>query len=204
MSVKTKESGKFQWFLFVILIPLVFAIIVTAVLFQLLDVNAAAPLQNAASKIPVVKELITAKEPAGKSAASNQEDGTQELKKTIEDQKQQLSILESDLKASQEEVNRLNQKIRSMENLEQKSKDESSNSNEANEKREIDKLVAIYESMSGGKAAKILAELNDEEALTLLTKLSNRKLTDILSQMTPEDAARFTTMLSENTEKGGG
>lgn len=196
MSAKKKESGKFQWFLFVILIPLVFAVVLSIVLLQLLNVDLSAPLQNTASKLPVVKELITDKKPADKSAAPKDDEEKQKLKKTIEDQTKQLSILESDLKTSQDEIDRLNQKIRSMENLDQKNDNEPSD--EANESSEEDKLVTIYESMTGSKAAKILAELNDEEALNILKKMSNKKLTEILSQMKPEDAARFTTKLSEN------
>lgn len=204
MSAKTKESGKFQWFLFVFLIPVLFAIALSFVILNLLNVDVGQQLKNVAGNLPVIKDLAAdnaaEESKADESITAKHEEETQKLNQTIEEKNNQLTILESDLKTSREEIDRLNQKIRSMENLEQENNgDTGENGNDQKEK-----VVPVYESMTGSKAAKILAELDEEDAMNILTQLSSRKLTEVLSQMTPEEAARYTSKLADNEAKGGG
>ncbi|MCY8391464.1 MotE family protein [Bacillus haynesii] len=190
-----KKAGKFQTFLFVIVIPLIFLIVVAFVGMWLLGVN----FQDAASKIPVVKELVKSGEDQEiDHAAKQQENKAEKLQKTIDEQKSEIETLTSDLKTSDQEIKRLKQKISS---LEKTAKDEKEQDEKNAEGQGDGKVVKIYESMQSNKAAKILSELKEEEAINILDSLSKKKVTEILSKMSPDKAAVFTEKLVKNEAK---
>ena len=190
-----KKAGKFQTFLFVIVIPLIFLIVVAFVGMWLLGVN----FQDAASKIPVVKELVKNGEDQDiDHATKQQENKAEKLQKTIDEQKSEIETLTSDLKTSDQEIKRLKQKISS---LEKTAKDEKEQDEKNAEGQGDGKVVKIYESMQSNKAAKILSELKEEEAINILDSLSKKKVTEILSKMSPDKAAVFTEKLVKNEAK---
>ncbi len=73
------------------------------------------PIQDAAAKTPVLKELVPETENKKDTASSKDSSNTAALEKTIKDQKSEISILNKDLETSKSEIDRLNQKIRSLE-----------------------------------------------------------------------------------------
>ncbi|ATO29154.1 MULTISPECIES: MotE family protein [Bacillus] len=199
MSDKQKESGKFRSILFIVIFPLIFLIIAGAVVLWAAGVDMIKPIQEAAAKTPILKELVPETENSKETAAKQEESKTAALEKTIKDQKSEISILNKDLDTSKAEIDRLNQKIRSLEKTaESQSKDEKKTSTAAS--AESDKVISIYKSMDSGKAAKIIAQLKEQEALKILNGLSKKQLADILTKMTPEQAANYTEKIAAGKE----
>ncbi|MCC9087106.1 MotE family protein [Bacillus pumilus] len=227
---KAKESsgGKFQWILFIVIIPLIVLVIVTGTILYIAGFDLKKPLQN----IPVISSLVGSDDSSKTSSSHNDQRDEElgKLKNTIKEQKNELEIAQKDLKTSDEEIKRLNQKINSLEkttenDAENTSANDSSSNNSssnntsgnntagttsdgaaASNQKTKGKITSIYESMDAGKSAKILSELSDKEALKILEELSKNKLTDILAKLTPQKAATFTKELAkkEESENGGG
>lgn len=122
---KTKESsgGKFQWILFIVIIPLIVLVLVAGTILSMAGFDLKKPLQN----IPGVSSLVGSDDTSKTSSSHNNQSDAElkELKKTIKEQKNELEIAQKDLKTSDEEIKRLNQKISSL---------EKTSENDANEK----------------------------------------------------------------------
>lgn len=58
MSGKKKESGKFRSVLLIIILPLMFLLIAGGIVLWAAGINVIKPIQDAAAKTPVLKELV--------------------------------------------------------------------------------------------------------------------------------------------------
>ncbi|MEC5229851.1 MotE family protein [Bacillus inaquosorum] len=204
MSGKKKESGKFRSVLLIIILPLMFLLIAGGIVLWAAGVNVLKPIQEAAAKTPVLKELVPETENKKDTASNKDSSNTAALEKTIKDQKSEISILNKDLETSKSEIDRLNQKIRSLEKTAEDQKKSSEDNPEetsgSNSSSKDDKVISVYKSMDIGKAAKIIAQLNEQEALKILNGLSKKQLADILAKMTPEQAATYTEKIAASQE----
>ncbi len=64
-------------------------------------------------------------------------------------------------------------------------------------KTEFKEIVNTFEQMSAKSAAPVITKMSDAEAIQILTNLKPDKLAAIFEKMTPEDAAKYTTMITE-------
>ena len=90
---KTKESsggGKFQWILFIVIIPLVVLVIVTGTILYMAGYDLKKPLQN----IPGISSLVGSDDTSKTSSSNNDQRDTElkALKKTIKEQENELEI----------------------------------------------------------------------------------------------------------------
>ncbi|TYS25471.1 MotE family protein [Bacillus subtilis] len=204
MSGKKKESGKFRSVLLIIILPLMFLLIAGGIVLWAAGVNVLKPIQEAAAKTPVLKELVPETENKKDTASNKDSSNTAALEKTIKDQKSEISILNKDLETSKSEIDRLNQKIRSLEKTAEDQKKSSEDNPEetsgSNSSSKDDKVISVYKSMDSGKAAKIIAQLKEQEALKILNGLSKKQLADILAKMTPVQAATYTEKIAASQE----
>ncbi|PRP54847.1 hypothetical protein C7B71_10625 [Bacillus halotolerans] len=203
MSGKKKESGKFRSVLLIIILPLIFLLIAGGIVLWAAGVNVLKPIQEAAAKTPVLKELVPETEDKKDTSSAKNNSNTAALEKTIKDQKSEISILNKDLDTSKSEIDRLNQKIRSLEKTAEDQKKTSKDNTEgssSSDKASDDKVISVYKSMDSGKAAKIIAQLKEKEALKILNGLSKKQLAEILAKMTPEQAATYTEKIAASQE----
>lgn len=199
MSGKKKESGKFRSVLLIIILPLIFLLIAGGIVLWAAGVNVLKPIQEAAAKTPVLKELVPETEDKKDTlSTAKNNSNTAALEKTIKDQKSEISILNKDLDTSKSEIDRLNQKIRSLEKTAEDQKKTPKNNTE--DSSSSDKVISVYKSMDSGKAAKIIAQLKEKEALKILNGLSKKQLAEILAKMTPEQAATYTEKIAASQE----
>lgn len=64
-------------------------------------------------------------------------------------------------------------------------------------KKEFKEIIATYEKLSAKNAAPILLAMNEADALKILASLKPDTVAAILEKMEPEQAAKFTTLLSK-------
>lgn len=64
-------------------------------------------------------------------------------------------------------------------------------------KKEFKEIIATYEKLSAKNAAPILLAMNEAEAVKILASLKPDTVAAILEKMEPEQAAKFTTLLSK-------
>ncbi|WP_169908378.1 MotE family protein [Metabacillus halosaccharovorans] len=198
METKKQEYSKLQWFFFVIFIPVVFTLTLVLIILSVAGFDVIGKAKSTITSIPVVENLVNKeKENPDELVIAEKEQETQEenkkLEKTIEEQATMISALESDVGAKEKEAQKLTQEISSLE----KQIEEIAKAEEESQSRDIGKL---YDNMSSKKAAEIIPNLTQDDALLILSSLDDKQVADILAKMSVEDAVKFTNLLSSNSE----
>ncbi|MDQ0253711.1 flagellar motility protein MotE (MotC chaperone) [Evansella vedderi] len=183
---KEKSENKWQWFLMVILIPAVFAVILAVVLLYYMGFNVGERIEQSASFLPFVE---------------SQEDEENEN----EILREQLIQLEDELTSYQSIISELeyenNQKDQQLAALEEQLSIANENVREADEQPEevrtdLSDIVRTLEGMSASRAANIFSEMEQEEAVIYLRLMKVDNRSQILSRMDPALAAQLVSLLS--------
>ncbi|MBF4499943.1 hypothetical protein IRY55_01105 [Savagea sp. SN6] len=98
---------------------------------------------------------------------------------------QQLQMLKEENELLVIEQERLTDEIAKVQNRAEESK------------KEFKEIIATYEKLSAKNAAPILLAMNEADALKILASLKPDTVAAILEKMEPEQAAKFTTLLSK-------
>lgn len=117
-------------------------------------------------------------------------------RKALEQKEKELATREALLSAAEQELDRKFQElavIRSdIENLLERQSEQ--------EKERIKSLVSIYEGMKAQQAARIFDTLDLDILVTVLSQMTERKVSPILAAMNPERARTVTIMLAEQKQ----
>jgi flagellar motility protein MotE (MotC chaperone) len=157
------------------------------------------------------KSSADSKEPASEATAapewrdaSDEEVSTQTTKMEVlkdlsarreglDKKEQELQTREALLRAAEQEIDRKYQELSGLrsqlENLLDKQSEE--------EKSRITSLVKVYEGMKPKEAARIFDTLDIPVLMSVMSKMSERKLSPIMASMNPERAKTMTIMLAE-------
>lgn len=190
-----QKSNKIQWFLFVIIIPLIFSILVIAIVLSLTG-------GNVFEKVKDISNTVSTQ-----IFHNNDKQKT----KTTEQYKKEIVDLEAEVKNKEEEIKSLEgvvdsrdqtiQQAEAEKQQLQKQLDELQNAQNTTQgtgqgtTTSSSELVKTYETMSPKKSAPIFAQMSDADAVGILTNLKAETVAKVLEQMTPADAARLTKLL---------
>ncbi|WP_027408687.1 MotE family protein [Anoxybacteroides tepidamans] len=192
---KEGKTGKFQWFLFVILIPLLFTIALTLVVATIAGVNVFDIAAKYGSNLPFVSELVGGKP---KSTEQILKENMLEQKATLEEKTAQIKKLETEMKNKQNEIDTLKQEIERLNaELEAKQQEAASSSNQ---KITMQDIAKMYGTMAPKNAAAIIPKMSDQEAVNILAAVGSDKAAAILEKMTPAEAAKYTALLSREAQ----
>jgi len=117
----------------------------------------------------------------------------------IEQKEKELDQREALLKAGTEEVNKKVEELTAIRTEIQSLLKKQTSEQDAN----TDKLVKIYEGMKPKDAANIFNQLDMDVLLTVVTKMSERKVSPIVALMDPQKARSLTLFLSEQNKLPG-
>ncbi|WP_442599500.1 MotE family protein [Neobacillus sp. D3-1R] len=194
-SLEQNENkyNRFQWFLIVVLIPLLFAITVTIIVMTVAGKNVFETVKDVGQKVPFVSKYIS-----GENAKSIEklESNIVSLEASIQDGKAKIDKLESQLESKDQEIDRSKLEKEQL----QAQIDELMAIQEEN-KRAFKEIVQTYETISPKKAAPILVSMTEEEALKILTNVKADTLAKIMENMSAEDAAKYTELLTTESSK---
>ncbi|WP_175988989.1 MotE family protein [Bacillus sp. Marseille-Q1617] len=181
---ETKSNSRFQWIVFVVFIPLLFAITIALVVMTVAGIN----VFEKAQSVPFVSKILP---------SENEQDQEQlksrivSLQASIEDKEAKISQLQNELGGQEKENEKLHATIE-----QQKLELEELRQIGEENKRAFKEVVSTFESMSAKSAAPVLLKMDDQEAIKILSSIKPDDLADILEKMPPEDAARYTGLLS--------
>lgn len=200
MESEKQDYGKFQWFFFVILIPIIFTVTLVVIILSVAGFDVFGKSKAVLAEIPVIEKLfkdekqdtINDREIVAQETAT-QKEAKKQREQTIEEQATMIGALEKDVSMKEKEILTLNQEIKSLETQIEEIK-------EADLEKNSKDIAKLYDNMSSKKAAEIIPNLNEEDAILILTSLDDRHLADILSKMAVDDAVKYTNLLSSNTE----
>lgn len=190
VAKKNKSSGNFLTIMLFVLIPLLAVSAVFLIIAKFTDVNVFDKMKEMTSKLPFVESEVKRDEDIG-SDNIILEERVVNLQAEIQEKEAQLFKLQQELDISAEEKQELLQKQEELLyeiELLQLEKDDT--------KRKFTEIVSTFEKMSAKSAAPVLAKMNDTEAVRILTSLKPDTLAAILEKMSPEDAARYTSIMS--------
>src|SRR5690606_37345780 len=191
METSEKEYSKFQWFLFVVLIPTIFTLIVVFVLLSVAGFNPLGAMKEFAIKVPGISSIFNDEEKEVQKL-EEAEGSVEELEDEILSKETKITELEKALETKSGEIQTLENEIRNLSDELIKLQDE-----RLAKSKSLDELTKMYEMMSPKNAAKIIPNLKEEEATEILTSIDTKKLAAIFEKMAPEDAAKFTQLITQ-------
>lgn len=191
METSEKEYSKFQWFLFVVLIPTIFTLIVVFVLLSVAGLNPLGAMKEFAIKVPGISSIFNDEEKEVQKL-EEAEGSVEELEAEILAKETKITELEKALETKSGEIQTLENEIRNLSDELIKLQDE-----RLAKSKSLDELTKMYEMMSPKNAAKIIPNLKEEEATEILTSIDTKKLAAIFEKMAPEDAAKFTQLITQ-------
>ncbi|MDZ5711722.1 MotE family protein [Jeotgalibacillus haloalkalitolerans] len=187
---EVKSPGKIQVFFLLIFVPVLFLIFVALIVLTILDYNIVEKAEEAGITIPFFGE-----EEEAADTPVNPEERIVSLQAQIEEKDMYIGQLEQEMVSLEDENDQL---IGDQERL-QADIERLQNERDA-AGREFAEVVSVYEDMKGKEAAPIIMDLNDEDAIRLLSNLSAEMVSEIFASMPPAEAARYTELISTRTQ----
>ncbi|KQL19117.1 MotE family protein [Cytobacillus solani] len=192
-ELESKKTSRFQSFIFVVLIPLLFTITVALIVMTILGYNVFELTKEYGQKIPFISSAISDDD---SDSAKDIETKMIELEAEIKDREAKITKLETELESKDQEISRAE-----LEKEQLEAEIEELTAMKEENKRAFKDIVKTYETISAKKAAPILSQMSETEALEILTNLKSDKLAEIMEKMEPEDAARYTELLTADIEE---
>jgi flagellar motility protein MotE (MotC chaperone) len=194
LEEKQKNKGKsFLWFLYVVFIPLLFAITVALIIFSVAGVNVMSVAKDFGQKIPIVGSLVH-KEHSNTSKTSDK--NIIDLQGQIKDREAEISQLQTQIENKNEDVQRAQ-----LENSRLQKEMDDMAASQADSKLALKDIIKTYETMSAKKAAPIITQMNEKDALKILSSLKADTLAAIMENMNSKDAAKYTQLLTDGANK---
>ncbi|MEH7234771.1 MotE family protein [Bacillus sp. JJ1562] len=191
MEPNEKEYSKIQWFLFVVLIPSFFTLIVIFVLLSVAGFNPLGAVKDFSSKVPVISTLFN-EESNDSQIQKEDEISVSDLEAEIQVKESKITQLESELETKNGEIQSLEFEIDNLSDEIVKLQEE-----RLAKSKSLNDLTKMYEQMSPKNAAKIIPNLEDNAAREILSSINTEKLAAIFEKMSPEDAAKFTELITQ-------
>ncbi|MEK3871308.1 MULTISPECIES: MotE family protein [Paenibacillus] len=198
-----ESGGGFSRFLF-FMTPILFTVVLFAVLLYLFNTNFRNTLLDIGNKVPFINNFVPDPEltdeekaavPADEKKQQESTDATvKELKEQVARQQAQLQAANQQAAEQQDKVKQLEQELAA---AEQKSAEEQQAAETEAYQKEVKKLAQLYAEMSPSKAAAIFGNLTTDETLQMLNAMSNESKVAILEKMDPQKAAAISIKLKD-------
>ncbi len=188
------KSNPIQWFLLVVLIPVLFAVTVALIVSTVAGVNVFEAAKEFGEKVPVFSNIFSKD---SEDDIDQLEKDRIELEGQIKNREAKIDQLQSKLENQDKEMERAQlEKERLLQEIDELS------AIQEDSKRAFKDIVRTYETLSAKKAAPIISQMNEVEALRILTTIKPEALASLLEEMEPAKAAQFTELLTNESHTG--
>lgn len=192
-EVEEKSFSKLQWFFMVVVIPSIFALAVALIVATVAGVNIVDKAKEFSEKIPILSSSEGEEGKKAEEAASQQ---LSKLRAELKEKEASITDLQAKIDTKDEEIKKLELERKQLEK-----EIDSLTAVQTENQSEFKDIVKTYETMSAKKAAPIITQMNDKEALEILTQLKSDTLAAIMEQMNAAEAAKYTSLLTKNSDK---
>lgn len=193
-SVEEKENqdgNKFQWFLYVIAIPTLFAIVIALVALSILGINIFDTAKDIGGKVPFISQFVKEEKPL---SIKEFEKDIISLEAEIKDREAKMEQLQSKVDSKDTQLKRME-----LEKAQLQAQIEELTAIQEENKRAFREIVKTYETMSAKSAAPIISKMETEEAVKILTNIKPESLAAIMEKLPAEEAAKYTEILTNET-----
>ncbi|MEK3886974.1 MotE family protein [Bacillus sp. FSL K6-3431] len=187
-----KRTGFLQKLIFWFFIPLLFAVFLGLLIASFKGVNIFEKAKEISGKLPFITDIKDGKENANNV---EYEDKIISLDAEIQDRDAKINQLQGQLENKDVEKEQI---LAEQERLEQTI--EELRQIQTENKRAFKEIVSTFEAMTPKKAAPIILEMKEDEAVKILSNLNTKSLAKVLEQMPPKNAAIFSGLLSAKTK----
>jgi flagellar motility protein MotE (MotC chaperone) len=174
---EVKQPGRLQWIVFIFIIPLLFAGILSGVVLQILGVPVIGKLQ--AWIMPPKQAKQQAHVPTTQDQLNQQIQLVNQLKGQNEDLKAQLESKNQEIETLKQQNQQIQDQLNAM------TKAAQSYENQAK----------MFSNMKPDQAAKVMEALPTQDALEILAHMNQPAEAAILEKMNPQTAAQFVSKL---------
>lgn len=193
--------GKLERFIYIILLPILFATILIGVLFTLFDYDVKNVVYNIGRKIPIINNIVPEEiipstdtgNPANESIQLDQQ--IKDLAASATEKDNAIMELEEQLKSRDNQITQLEESVEKF-ILEQ----EYIAINSEEYRKQLKSLASMYAGMSASKAAPILENLTMPELVLVLYEMSSDEQGSVLAKMNPKTAADASIQLKDVNE----
>jgi len=185
-QVESKKYTRFEWFIYIIFFPLVFALALSLILLPLLGYNVFDTAKTMLNSIPYVERLIP------DNQVTKQVNSKDLIYNEVINKEKEIEQLKIEIEQKKQEIEKLQNELTNV-----KKANETKKQSEAERIKEIQTLAQMYSTMDPKKAATILAELTTEEILLIMNNMSLDKRMLILQNMPPAKAAEISVLLKD-------
>lgn len=182
---KVKEPGFFQKLFFWFIVPVLFLLAILLIIAYFTNTNVFSVVDGVKEKIPF---LSSEKEVVENSAIT--ESKIVELQASLKEKEAEVEKLQTEIEGSNSEKETLMAEKEELTLEIQRLQQEKDVATKA-----FSENVAIFESMSAKSAAATLTEMDDEQAMKIITQLKPATVTAIFEKMAPADSAKYTQLL---------
>ena len=179
---------------------MLFTAILAGVFMSFLGYDVVETVRNSVSSLPFINQQVD-----GDASETEQGESTPNWEKQISQLETEISSLHEDIEYRQQMLDELNHSLEERNStildLENKIKElttqlEIKSSIQQNWEENMAELSKMYKAMPASKAATIIANLTDMEAINILNGMSNTDRAKILEKMTSAKAASLTSLLA--------
>ena len=185
MEQPEKKSGFFQKLFSYFLIPIVFCIAVLLIITMVTGKNV----------FEYIEELPFFSSDSNQQLLASSGETEQKivsLQAKLQEKEAEIAQIQSQFDSTTVENNQLQVEIERLQYEIEKLKISQEESI-----KEFKDILSTYEKMSAKKAATIIVEMNETEAVRILSNMKPDTLTAIFEKMSPQDAAKFTQLLTD-------
>lgn len=183
-----KKTNPILWILFAIVIPLMVVSVIAVFVLSLVGVDVTGWMKEKGSNIPVVSSLVTTDEEKDLQRQLEQANETIESQaEEIEALNQEIEHLEGIIEDLELEMERIENRNESEESLLEDS--------DLTDEEEMKRVASSFRKMDPESAAQIIQNLDQTNAIAILSNLSGDVRGDILAEMEPRQAAEIMTAM---------
>lgn len=186
---KKKSSGAFGKVIMVVLITLMFTTAVLLVIAKFNDVNVFDKAKEISSGLPFVGDPEKKEKEADEGILGER---VITLQAEIKEKEAEVFQLQKQLDSSADEKEALLiEQEKLLGEIQALERDNDSST------QKVSEIVSTFEKMSAKSAAPVITNMSDAEAIQILASLKSDSLASILEKMSPEDAAKYTSMMTQ-------
>lgn len=202
-EIEEQQPSKIQGFLFVIIIPLIFAILVIAIVLSLTGSNVFEKVKDISNTVSTQVFHNSGKQ-QDKTTTAQFEKEIVDLEAEIKDKEAEIKSLQNivdtrdqTIQQAEAEKQQLQKQLNDLQKAKSSNQNTSSGVGQANQgtMNSSSEVAKTYEAMSPKKSAPILAQMSDADSVGILANLKPETVAKVLEQMNPADAARLTKLL---------
>lgn len=184
---RNKSKGAVQRLVLWVAVPLLIMLLLILVIGSIAGINVLEKTKQAIGKAPI----FSAFSDNSKLSIEEYQKRIVDLEGEIQEKNTQLEQLQKKLEEKEAEADQL---LMEKKRLENSTEEQIENKNE--NKPDMKEIKAVYETMAPKKAALIILEMKEEDALNILSGLTPDSLARVLEKMPPDKAAALTQKLA--------